>query len=135
MKNQLFVLLGFLAVSLTGLAQLSGLQSGPMVGYSEMREVALWVQTTHSMDVKLAYWEKGRPESLTTTESQVTSKETGFAITLIADKVSPGKLYEYALYLNQQKIEFTYPLEFTTQALWQWREDPPDFTFVAGSCL
>ena len=26
-------------------------------------------------------------------------------------------------------------LTFTTQSLWQWRDDPPDFNFLAGSCL
>lgn len=116
-------------------SQENGLHSGPMVGYSEMREVALWVQTTHSMDVKFAYWEKGLPETKTTTESKVTDKASAFAITLLADKVLPGKTYEYSLYLDNKELSFNYPLTFKTQPLWQWREDPPEFSFVAGSCL
>ena len=38
------------------------LQSGPRVGYSEMREVMLWVQTNHTCQVYVEYWESGQPE-------------------------------------------------------------------------
>ncbi len=47
----LFSLMFFCA--LYGLAQI---QSGPMVGYSEMREVLLWVQTKQAAKVKFMYW-------------------------------------------------------------------------------
>jgi len=42
-------------------AQTSLLQSGPMVGYSDIKEVALWVQATEAAEVKIVYWEKGKP--------------------------------------------------------------------------
>jgi alkaline phosphatase D len=31
-------------------------------------------------------------------------------------------------------MNFTYPLEFQTQTLWQFRTDPPNFKFAVGSC-
>ena len=35
------------------------IKSGPMLGYSEMKEVLVWVQTEKSADVTIQYWEKG----------------------------------------------------------------------------
>jgi alkaline phosphatase D len=43
--------------------------------------------------------------------------------------------YQYELWLNGKKMEFEQPLQFTTKAIWEWRTDPPAFSFLAGSCL
>ncbi|MFN3638833.1 MAG: alkaline phosphatase D family protein [Chloroherpetonaceae bacterium] len=116
------------------LAQAELLQSGPMLGYSDMKETLLWVQTKSQAKVKFEYWEKGKPEQKFTTEELYTNKQTAFTAKAIADKVEPGRRYEYALYINGQKVERPYPLEFQTQPLWQWRTDPPEFTIAVGSC-
>ena len=55
----LFSILGLLFCVVTR-AQ-SPLQSGPMVGYSDMREVMLWAQTKQPANVQIRYWEQGRP--------------------------------------------------------------------------
>lgn len=118
-----------------GFSQANLLQSGPMVGYSEMREVMLWVQTKSSAKVKFAYWEKGSPAKKNFTSEVTTLKEEAFTARLIADVVEPGKKYEYELYINNQKINRPYPLEFQTQVLWAFRTDPPNIKFAAGSCV
>lgn len=115
-------------------AQASPLRSGPMLGYGEMKEVLLWVQTNAQAKVRFEYWEKGKPETKATTDEALTNKQTAFVAKLVADKVEPGRRYEYALYINGQKVDRPYPLEFQTQPLWQWRGDPPDFTIALGSC-
>lgn len=117
-----------------GFSQVNLLQSGPMVGYSEMREVMLWVQTKSSTKVKFAYWEKGSPTKKNFTPEVTTLKEEAFTARLIADVVEPGKKYEYELYINNQKVVRPYPLEFQTQVLWAFRTDPPNIKFAAGSC-
>jgi alkaline phosphatase D len=116
-------------------AQANLLQSGPMVGYSEMKEVLLWVQTKSSAKVKFAYWEKGNVNQKKFTEEVNTKADEAFTARLIANQVEPGKRYEYELYINNQKITRSYPLEFQTQVLWQYRTDPPNFKFTTGSCL
>jgi Phosphodiesterase/alkaline phosphatase D len=115
-------------------AQSSLLQSGPMLGYSEMREVLLWVQTKAPAKVQFRYWDKENPKQVFETETVQTSKEKAFTASLIADKVLPGRKYQYELYINAKKVDRPYPLEFQTQALWKYRTDPPDFTIAAGSC-
>ncbi|MCS6989429.1 MAG: alkaline phosphatase family protein [Chloroherpetonaceae bacterium] len=124
----------FLLHSAALMAQADLLQSGPMLGYSEMKEVLLWVQTKAQARVKFEYWEKGKPETRASTDEVLTNKQTAFVAKLVADKVEPGRRYEYALYINGQKVDRPYPLEFQTQPLWQWRTDPPEFTIALGSC-
>ena len=46
----------FLLAPLVSSAQI---KSGPMLGYSEMKEVLVWIQTEKSAEVSLRYWEKG----------------------------------------------------------------------------
>jgi len=133
MKNIVLSFLFLIHASLL-LAQAELLQSGPMLGYSDMKEVLLWVQTKAQAKVKFEYWEKGKPETKFSTEEIYTTKHSAFVAKAIADKVEPGRRYDYALYINGQKVERPYPLEFQTQPLWQWRTDPPDFTIAVGSC-
>src|SRR5690349_8734262 len=41
----------------------NGLQSGPMIGYEEMREVLIWVQTKGSNPVEIIYWAVDTPQT------------------------------------------------------------------------
>ncbi|MCB0737701.1 MAG: alkaline phosphatase family protein [Bacteroidetes bacterium] len=112
------------------------LQSGPMLGYAEMKEVMLWVQTNEPSTVQFKYWEKGTSAPVFLTETYQTNKKEGYTARLIADEVQPGKTYEYALYINYDLIELTdRTLEFKSLPLWQFRTDPPNFSVAVGSCL
>lgn len=110
------------------------LQSGPMVGYSTMREVLLWAQTTSAAEVHFEYFEKENPQERFTTEKYRTKSEHAFVARLIADNILPGKTYTYELFVDGAKIERNYPMEFQSQTLWQWRTDPPEVNFAIGSC-
>ncbi len=111
------------------------LQSGPMVGYSAMREVGLWAQTKISAKVKFSYWNENDPKEKFFTKEVTTEKEKGFTATLVADNLEPGQKYNYELYINGKAVKRNYEQKFQTQKLWQWRENPPEFNFVTGSCF
>jgi alkaline phosphatase D len=121
-------------LALPAAAQPELLQSGPMVGYSAMREVMLWVQTNQPASVQIEYWEEGKPEERFRTEAVQTAAADAYAAHLRADRVEPGRRYAYSLLINGQPVPRPYPLAFQTQALWQWRTDPPAFRFAFGSC-
>jgi len=121
-------------VSGTVFAQSGLLQSGPMVGYSEMNEVLLWVQTTAPATVKFLYRAKDEPSKTYATDEVTTRKEEAFTARLKADSLRPGTRYEYELWIDSKNVERPYPLEFQTQRLWQWREEPPPFSIAVGSC-
>jgi alkaline phosphatase D len=123
-----------LSVSSSAQIQSGTIQSGPMLGYSEMKEVLLWVQTQREASVKFVYWDKENPAVKFSTDEIKTNKTDVFVAKLIADKVLPGKKYTYEVYVDKKKINLSYPLEFQTQTLWQWRTDPPAFRFAVGSC-
>ena len=46
------------------LAKDDNINAGPMVGYSKKIEVALWIQTNTSADVKFLYWDINKPNQL-----------------------------------------------------------------------
>jgi alkaline phosphatase D len=105
-----------------------------MVGYSEMKEVLLWVQTRKPARVKFIYWDREKPARRYSTAETMTTADNAGVAKLIADSVEPGHRYTYALYINGSEVKRPYPLEFQSQRLWQWREDPPAFSVALGSC-
>lgn len=105
-----------------------------MLGYSEMKEALIWVQTTRPASVQVEYWPADRPDLRHRTEIRQTIRNEGFTARLIADQVEPGNVYEYALLINDEVVPLDYPAVFQTQALWQWRTDPPPFKMALGSC-
>ena len=111
----------------------SDLQSGPMVGYSEMREVMLWIQTKQSAKVQVAYKDLESKEEFKTAIVE-TEASNGFTAHLSADQVEPGRKYSGEVFINGLKVNLGYPFEFQSQSLWQYRTDPPTVKFIAGSC-
>lgn len=128
------IILFFTFILLTNLvAQESLLQSGPMVGYSTMKEVLLWAQTKQEAQVYFEYWDKNSPSKKYKTDETLTLKKDAFVARLLADQLEPGIQYEYALYINNKKVARPYKLEFESQPIWKWRGDAPDFSFAMGS--
>jgi len=119
----------------TLIAQTSLLKSGPMVGYGEMTEVMLWVQTTQEANVQFRYWETSRPSARKLSPVVRTSAARAYVAHVLINELPPGKQFGYELLIEGKPVPRPYPLRFQTQALWQWRTDPPDFTVAFGSCL
>ncbi len=136
-KIPLFTLLLCTFTVLHTTAQKSLLQSGPMLGYTDMMETMLWVQTKSPATVQIIYWEKDTnpvsPKKYT--DPYLTTKAEGYTARLVADQVEPGKKYDDQLLINKVPVELDYPTTFQTQPLWQWRTDPPPFKMALGSCF
>jgi alkaline phosphatase D len=110
------------------------LQNGPMLGYVEMREALIWVQTKTFAGVQVEYWETGKPEQKWRTDLVQTYKNSAFTAKCIASLLEPGITYEYRVEINGDSVHLNYPTTFKTQSLWQYRVDPPSFTLATGSC-
>jgi alkaline phosphatase D len=110
------------------------LQSGPMLGYSDMRESMIWAQTTVEAEVYATYADLANPGVIRHTNKVRTNKAEAFTARLIADTVEPGIHYIYKLYINNKAVNLPYPTEFRTPPIWRWRTDPPEFTLLTGSC-
>ncbi|MEM8762974.1 MAG: alkaline phosphatase D family protein [Bacteroidota bacterium] len=133
MKHKFLLTIALFANTLLVLAQ-DMVQSGPMVGYSTMLEVLLWVQTTESAEVYFEYFDQENPDKSFKTQSMVTKANKGFVARLVANEILPGKTYGYVVYVNGEMIQRDYPMQFQSQTLWQWRTDPPEVNFAIGSC-
>jgi len=124
----------FILMMVQSFAQKVELKSGPMLGYSEMREVIVWLQTTEKGKIQLNYWDQILPNQIFKSEIVETDISTAFTAKIILSLLEPGKKYGYQVLLNEKPLLFPYPLEFQTQSLWQWRTDPPAFSIALGSC-
>lgn len=103
-----------------------------MLGYNTMKECGIWMQLENAGEVKLILKESGASEQRIFTES--TDSEDYNIVKFILGDLKPGTKYTYELEINSKKVEFDDELTFTTQNLWQYRTDPPSFSFAVGSC-
>lgn len=107
-----------------------------MLGYAGHREAFVWVETRDAQKVALKFWLAGQPATARTIEN------TSLAVTPAGGQIThfrPGLLemgstYEYQLEIDGVAQELSFPARFRTQELWEWRKDPPNFSFVVGSC-
>ncbi len=111
-----------------------GLRSGPMVGYAELTEASLWVQTTRPAQVQFRYWIEGEANTSVLSSALNTTWEGDCIARAILARLQSGKRYSYELYLEGKLAPRPYRLTFQTQPQWQWRTDPPAFTVALGSC-
>ncbi len=112
----------------------SGLRSGPMVGYAELTEASLWVQTTRPAQVQFRYWIEGEATSSALSPAFNTTREGDGIARVILSRLKSGKRYNYELYIDGKLVPRPYRLSFQTQPQWQWRTDPPSFNVAFGSC-
>ena len=125
-------------LSLSASAGLAGgvLVSGPMLGYAAHRESLIWVETKGAKEVALEYWRAGQPataQRIVRSDLSVTPAG-GQIARFTPGLLEMGATYEYALDIDGVRQAFPYPLRFKTHPLWEWREPPPDFSFIFGSC-
>lgn len=120
-----------ISLSLFCSALFAQIKSGPMLGYKGFREVAVWVQTDSAMEVALYYHAVGQAKN--PLKKVMTAKaEHANTLTFVADRLEVGTDYQYQL--KNVDGELLAKGEFSTQELWQYRQNPPNFSFLIGSC-
>lgn len=110
------------------------LRSGPLVGYAEMTETAVWLQTRQAADAQIRYWKRNEPKNVKFSKSVKTNEESDFIARFKISGLDFGTRYDYAVYLNGARVRFDFQPTFQTQPHWRWRTEPPDFKFAVGSC-
>jgi alkaline phosphatase D len=107
------------------------LTGAPMLGHVGMRHAVLWSQTTDASDMKLSYWE--RDTSIAGARSTDGIRDAHNCSVFEISGLEPNVQYEACIEtLDGRVVSDT--LHWTTQELWQYRKDPPAFTFATGSC-
>ncbi len=131
MKKTLLLLLLHLFLVTTALAQLV---AGPMLGHTDMREARIWLQTEKAASVTLEYKKQGNTNLWQKTETLKSRPSEAHCLTFTIALLEPGTTYEYRVLADGKAVARPYPLLFSTQPLWQWRNDPPAFKVAMGSC-
>jgi len=110
-------------------------RSGPMVGYSELTEAVIWLQTKQPCKVHLRYWKRGATDTAKKTETVQTDKQTDLIARFTISSLDFGTRYDYEVYLDDQLLKLPYEASFQTQQMWRYRTDPPSFKIAIGSCM
>ena len=105
--------------------------SGPMIGHVSMRSAQLWIQTTNPAPVFVQFKAQGAQE-WRQSDTLETSREQAHAAQLTLEGLEPGTTYEVRFVVDGEAL--TEDMEVQTQVLWDYRMDPPPFSFVTGSC-
>jgi len=127
----LFLAITFLTLDLSA----QYLKSGPMLGYNTMREVGVWVQLEEQGYIAIKYWPEGNDIEVQVSETFYTENYKANTATLALTNLEPGTTYNFKVIVNDLESPTAPIHSFTTQKLWHWREDPPEFSFLAGSCV
>ena len=105
--------------------------SGPMIGHVSMRSVQLWIQTKDVENVFVKYKAKNSSQ-WSETSPQSTSRESAFTAHVALENLEPGTDYDVIFVVGGE--DMSEALDVRTQLLWDYRMDPPPFSFVTGSC-
>ena len=111
------------------------LSSGPMLGYSEIKETVIWLQTDRPCRVQVRFWPREEPSTARLSEEILTMVAADHIAKIRLGDLRFGTEYAYELYVEGRKVDLPEQAMFRTQALWQWRTDPPDFKAAIGSCV
>lgn len=106
-----------------------------MLGPVTMTEATIWSMGYAIPDVAIQY--RTATDSTGRWSSKWTWPLEELALRNVKmDGLSPGTTYEYRLVHPDGGSEHVLSAvhQFTTQPLWQWRADPPEFTLALGSC-
>ncbi|MFT4705727.1 MAG: alkaline phosphatase D [Bradymonadia bacterium] len=135
----------------------SPISSGPMLGYTTHREIAVWVQLDREASVRVDWQLLGpsarmeeslanyqgdsllpanpTPEATGSSATHRTSAETFHTLTIPVTHLEPGMRYGYEIVVDGTAQLAAHEQVMTTETLWQWRTDPPTVRAALGSCL
>jgi alkaline phosphatase D len=130
MSIKSIILLAFCALTFQGISQTEIV----MLGHVGQRNAEIWVHWPMENETVSIKYSTIAPEIATSQggkELLFVSNENNLSSKIVLSSLQPGTHYTY--FLESQSFK-TKIYEFTTQELWQWRKDAPNFSLVFGSC-
>lgn len=100
-----------------------------MLGHIGQRNAEIWVHWP--IEGETVYLQYSNPKSNGGEISFSVLKEKNSSNKVLLSSLQPNSTYTFFL---KSKSFQTKIYEFTTQELWQWRKDAPDFSIAFGSC-
>ncbi len=136
MKKIAFILLAFaffLPMELA--AQKEKIISGPWAGNVELRTAMIWLEVaSHVKQVAVQYAPVSSPQQRTTVYYKGSLGNEFNPIKISLNNLQFNTTYQYTLIIDGKAVSTSFPTQFTTKDLWQYRKPAPDFSFLTGSC-
>jgi alkaline phosphatase D len=123
--------LGFWALAHVAFCQ--GLfTGGPMLGDVDFRSATIWVEAApEAQTLTVTY--RAKPNGAPRTKVFLTAL-VGSPAKLVLEGLEMNTAYGYEVLVRAGQRTETRSGSFATRQLWQWRQPPPNFSFLAGSC-
>lgn len=105
-----------------------------MTGYVDLREAIIWLQVQKTSTGSVIVWPEKIPSQKIVFSGQADANGN---VHLYATDLEPGTSYCYQPFAGSDSTGIAKEsavYHFTTQALWRWRTDPPNFKIAFGSC-
>lgn len=141
MIRPLGVLVLLCALGISGQEKPDCLHAGPMLGYAELNEASVWIQTKYPCRVQLRYWKAGHPRSSRLSDLVETNAGGDHIARFRLTGLQFGTEYDYELYLGGERVEIPHAGKLKTQPrvpdlgeLPAGGVDLPAFRVAAGSC-
>ncbi len=104
-----------------------------MLGPVELRDAKVWVEVSPEVKtVSLRYNKKGDVNSTRTILYKGELGNDFNPLQFTVGGLDFNTTYEYKIWINGKAT--LKGGEFTTKDLWQWRKQPPEFSFLTGGC-
>lgn len=131
-----YTLIGLLLCFTAGInAQITG---GPMIGYVEFMEAALWVEVAPTLsDIEVELTNDSTGEKTTYSFPVVESTFNYVPVTMRLMELDMNTAYTATIRVTPANLdapEDERTLHFTTKRIWEYRTDPKEFSFLLGSC-
>jgi alkaline phosphatase D len=107
-----------------------------MLGYVDMREACIWIQTDQPDSVFILLNGKDQIKNSKIFSGKSEGRHA-YTCHMVLHDLAPGMEYDYIIVggsWRNPKYKSKETYHFKTQALWQYRTSPPNFTVATGSC-
>ena len=104
-----------------------------MHGFVDHAGIQLWMQSPRAQRVRVEVMDSSAPARTLHTADMELDARTDYAGSVEINGLEPGTQHAYVVRRQDNKAVLAKGT-FKTQALWQWRTDPPTVRIATGSC-
>ena len=104
--SALFAAAALLAAPEVARPRASALRSGPMLGYADLTEATVWVQTTGTAEVALRYWPEGKAGDRRTTSALSANEKSDHVAFFVLSGLEPSTRYGYEVLIGGAPAKF-----------------------------
>ena len=119
----------FVFFTISSYTQNLQLAAPPVMGHCDMKDVKIWIAAKSLGTLSVDYWPTASAQDVRSMLVNIDNAEHYSTIFTISD-LEPGTEYTYTFKGSSAPSKYT----FTTEALWQYRTDPPNYKIALGSC-